>query len=87
MQVYGSRPENVNFHSRLIRQHYLASVTYIDGLISDILAGVEGDRTIVAVVGDHGWSLGERGEFAKFGNFEEKTRVPFVVYDPREAIQ
>ena len=62
-------------------------MTYIDGLIGDILAEVEGNRTIVALIGDHGWSLGERGEFAKFGNFEEKTRVPFVVYDPRVAIQ
>ena len=62
-------------------------MTYIDGLIGDILAEVEGNRTIVALIGDHGWSLGERGEFAKYGNFEEKTRVPFVVYDPRVAIQ
>ena len=62
-------------------------MTYIDGLIGDILAEMEGNRTIVALIGDHGWSLGERGEFAKYGNFEEKTRVPFVVYDPRVAIQ
>ena len=69
-------------HLRLIRQHYLAAVTYVDGLIGNILAEVEGDRTVVAVIGDHGWSLGERAEFSKMGNFEEKTRVPFIVFDP-----
>ncbi len=42
-----------------------------------------GDKTIVALVGDHGWSLGEHQEWAKFGNFEVDTRVPFIIHDPR----
>ena len=79
---FGPMPAN---YTRLIRQHYLAAVTYVDGLIGDVLAEVD-NRTVVAVVGDHGWSLGERGEFAKFGNFEEKTRVPFVVYHPANPV-
>ena len=44
-------------------------------------AGVE-DNTIVTFVGDHGWALGEHGEWAKYQVYEVATRVPTLVHVP-----
>ena len=49
--------------SRKIRQHYYAATTYVDSLIGKVLdalsqSGHE-DNTIVTLLSDHGWSLGE----------------------------
>ena len=40
-----------------------AAVTYIDDLVGEVLqsllrSGLE-DKTVVSIIGDHGWSLGE----------------------------
>ena len=40
------------------------------------------DSTAVIVHGDHGWHLGELGEFRKFTNFELATRVPLIIRAP-----
>jgi iduronate 2-sulfatase len=63
---FGLMPTN---YTRLIRQHYYSAVTYMDDLLGDILHEVDESNTVVVVLGDHGWSLGEHGEFAKFSNF------------------
>ncbi|XP_057574541.1 iduronate 2-sulfatase isoform X2 [Hippopotamus amphibius kiboko] len=38
--------------------------------------------TIVAFTSDHGWALGEHGEWAKYSNFDVTTRVPLMFYVP-----
>ena len=50
-------------------------MTYIDGLIGDVLAEVEGNRTIVALIGDHGWSLGQHAEWTKMSNYEARPGI------------
>lgn len=65
-----------------IRQGYYASVTYIDDLIGQILDGINMTNTIVVLTGDHGWSLGEHGEWAKYSNYEVAVRVPLLIYSP-----
>jgi len=37
---------------------------------------------VVTLHSDHGWSLGEHGEWQKFSNFEHGTRVPLIVRAP-----
>jgi iduronate 2-sulfatase len=69
--------------SAKIRQHYYASVTYIDDLLGGILSRVDFTNTIVVLTSDHGWSLGEHAEWSKYSNYEVSLRVPLIVYDPK----
>ncbi|XP_035914554.1 iduronate 2-sulfatase [Anopheles stephensi] len=65
-----------------IRQHYYAAVSYVDDLIGQLLKAVDQSRTIVALTSDHGWALGEHGEWAKYSNYDVAVRVPLVVSAP-----
>lgn len=40
------------------------------------------DNTLVILVADHGFHLGDRGRFSKFTLFDQVTRVPLVIHDP-----
>lgn len=75
---YGPLPD---FYARYIRQGYYAATTYTDALIGDLLSTVSTlfPDTLVAFIGDHGWSLGEHQEWSKYSNFEVATRVPFII--------
>jgi arylsulfatase A-like enzyme len=37
------------------------------------------DRTVVLLVSDHGWHLGEKGHWRKTSLWEESTHIPFIV--------
>lgn len=69
-----------------IRQHYFAAVSYIDTQVGRLLSTLDelglAGKTLVVFSSDHGWSLGEHGEWAKYSNFEVATRVPLVFYVP-----
>ncbi|XP_067655867.1 iduronate 2-sulfatase-like [Haliotis asinina] len=82
---------NVGFHFPndtvvKLRQAYYACVSWIDDEIGRILKTLEdeglADDTIVSFWGDHGWALGENGEWEKQTNFEIGTHVPFMVRVP-----
>ena len=70
----------------LIRQAYMACVSYVDAQIGRLLAGLERhgltDDTIVVLWADHGWHLGEHGTWSKMTNYEWATRVPLIVAGP-----
>ena len=65
---------------------YYASVSYTDALIGRILRALEENgfagNTIVALFGDHGWSLGEHGLWAKHSTFDVATRTPLIMKVP-----
>ncbi|XP_031631484.1 iduronate 2-sulfatase isoform X2 [Contarinia nasturtii] len=65
-----------------IRQAYYAAVTYVDDLLGDLLQSVDFSNTIILLTSDHGYSLGEHAEFAKYTNFEIGVRVPLIIYSP-----
>ena len=74
---------------RFLRRGYFASVTRTDrqfGRLLDALVDSWGlsESTIVAVHGDHGWHLGEQGEWTKKTNFELGTRVPLMIRAPNK---
>ena len=68
------------------RRSYFAAVSFLDaqvGVVLDELAALgRADDTIVAFIGDHGWQLGDLGEFGKKTNFERATRTPFIIRSP-----
>ncbi len=65
---------------------YHACVSYTDaqiGKVLDELKRLELDKnTIVVLWGDHGWKLGDYGQWCKHTNFEIDTRVPLIVRIP-----
>lgn len=77
---FGPIDENLR---RQLRQHYYASVTYIDDLIGNLLESVDFNKTVIVLTSDHGWSLGEHAEWAKYSNFDVALRVPLIIYNPK----
>lgn len=59
---YGPVPSE--FAAKL-RQHYYASVSYVDDLLGGILELVNFSNTIVILTSDHSWSMGEHSEWSK----------------------
>ena len=67
--------------ARLIKQGYYSATTYIDSLVGRIVEQVD-NKTMIVLLGDHGWSLGEHGEWCKMSNYEEVVHVPLLVSVP-----
>jgi iduronate 2-sulfatase len=66
---------------------YLASISYIDAQVGLILDELERlklkDKTIVVLLGDHGFQVGEHGMWAKkHTNYEISTRTPLIISVP-----
>ncbi|XP_020392014.2 iduronate 2-sulfatase [Rhincodon typus] len=80
---YGPIPDDFQV---LIRQSYFAAVSYMDSQVGRLLNTLDeqelANNTIVIFTSDHGWSLGEHGEWAKYSNFDVATRVPLMFYVP-----
>lgn len=77
-------PESVG---RRLLHGYLACISYIDaqvGLLLDELDRLRlRERTIVVLLGDNGYQLGEHGMWArKHTNFETSVRVPLIISAP-----
>ncbi|XP_070807887.1 iduronate 2-sulfatase [Pituophis catenifer annectens] len=85
---YGPIPKHFQ---RKIRQSYFASVSYVDTLVGKLLNALDetelSHNTVVVFTADHGWSLGEHGEWAKYSNFDVATRVPLMFYVPGVTTQ
>ena len=69
-----------------LRHGYYACVSYVDAQIGRLLMALEShglkDNTIVVILGDHGFSLGEAGHWCKKTNFELDTHVPLLIRTP-----
>ena len=67
-------------------QAYSASITFADAQLGRILDALEKSperkNTIVIVLSDHGWHLGEKQHWRKLTLWEESTRVPLIVSVP-----
>ncbi|MGI9259628.1 MAG: sulfatase [Gammaproteobacteria bacterium] len=68
---------------------YHAAVSYADALVGKVLDGVSDlgleEDTIVLLLGDHGWSLGEHTQWNKNSLFDIALRTPLIVRVPGRA--
>lgn len=71
---------------RELRRAYYSCISYTDaqiGRVIDELHAQELDNdTVIVLWADHGWQLGEHNEWGKNTNFEDATRVPFMIHVP-----
>lgn len=90
LKNYPDIPRDVDYlndaQSRNLIHGYRAAVSYTDAQVGKLLAGLDAlglrDETIVILWGDHGWYVGDFGDWCKHTNYEVATRVPMIVSAP-----
>ena len=86
-QIYVEIPVRRDNAWEDIRRGYLASINFTDDNVGRVLRALEqssyADNTIIILWSDHGFHLGEKRSFSKFSLWNEATRTPFIIYDPR----
>lgn len=74
---------------RNLKRGYYAATTFVDAQVGRVLAALDsagaGGNTIVVVLGDHGFHLGEEHDWGKHTDFEVGTRVPLIIRVPGKA--
>ena len=86
-QIYVEIPMRKDHAWEQLRRGYLACISFTDDNVGIVLDALENskyaDNTIIVLWSDHGFHLGEKRTFSKFSLWEEATRSPFIIYDPR----
>ncbi|MBY0372391.1 MAG: sulfatase [Bryobacteraceae bacterium] len=84
--AYFTRPANWGMTERQQReaiQAYYASIAFLDAQVGIVLDALErsgaAKRTTIVFWSDHGYALGERGQWMKQTLFEQATRVPLLI--------
>ena len=66
---------------------YYAATSYIDAQVGKLVAKLKekglDKNTIIVLWGDHGFHLGDHSMWTKHTNFEQSTRSPLIIKDPR----
>ena len=69
-------------HWRDLVRAYLAAVSFADAQVGRVMAALDTsayrDNTIVVLLSDHGWHLGEKRHWQKYTLWEEATRVHYT---------
>lgn len=72
-----------------LTQGYLACVSYADAQIGKLLDKIEEkeltENTIIVLLGDHGYHLGDFDDWCKNTQYELDTRVPLIIYHPDKS--
>jgi arylsulfatase A-like enzyme len=81
----GNQPFSDTQTRELIRAYY-AATSYMDAQLGRVLGELDKlglrDNTIIILWGDHGWHLGEQGQWCKHTNFENATRATLMISVP-----
>lgn len=72
--------------ARKLIHGYRAGVTYTDDMVGKVMATLRktglDKNTVVVLIGDHGWLLGDHGIWCKHSNFETAMNTPMIIYSP-----
>ena len=73
--------------AREVIRAYLASISWTDWNLGRVIGELDRlglrENTIIVLVADHGYQLGEKGKWSKAGSlFEMDTRVPLIISAP-----
>ena len=67
-------------------QAYLASVSFADAMVGRLLDALDesnrAKETVIVLFSDHGYHLGEKGQWRKYTLWEDATHVPLIVVAP-----
>lgn len=67
-------------------QAYLACIAFVDEQIGQVVDAINNsrfrDNTIIVLVSDHGWQMGEKDYLFKNSPWEESTRIPYILRTP-----
>ena len=66
---------------------YFGGITFLDAMLGRVLDTLDElnlwQNTLVVFTSDHGMHIGDKGMWEKYTLFEETTRVPLLIADPR----
>ena len=83
-----SYPDNLEYGLRKYLQAYMASVSFADEVIGQVLDALDNssfaDNTVVIFISDHGYDFGQKDYLFKNSLWETSTSIPFYVYCPGE---
>jgi arylsulfatase A-like enzyme len=93
LRTYTNIPDSngliTNEISRMLIHSYYACISYVDAQVGKVLNALDSlglaHNTVVILLGDNGWKLGEHGMWGKHTNFEHDTRVPLIIRAPGMA--
>ncbi|MEN8703379.1 MAG: sulfatase [Polaribacter sp.] len=68
---------------------YMANVSFADACVGHLLNGLKESEytknTIIVLMGDHGWHLGEKEHWSKNVLWERSAKTPLLIFDPRDG--
>jgi uncharacterized sulfatase len=89
LAAYSTQPPNFGLTGEEIKsclRAYYASTTFMDKQVGRVFAALKDlgleNNTVVVFWGDHGWCLGEHGQWQKNMLFEPSAKVPFIMAGP-----
>ncbi|KAL4229854.1 hypothetical protein ACF0H5_010246 [Mactra antiquata] len=72
-----------------LRRAYYSAITWMDSLVGEVIAELENlglsDNTVIVFASDHGYQLGEHGEWCKHTNFDIALHAPLMIRVPHRT--
>lgn len=72
------------------QMNYIAAIQYIDAQIGRVMEALNAhpeikENTVIVLLSDNGYSLGEKRHWTKWSLWEPDTRVPILIADPTKT--
>ncbi len=68
-------------------RNYLRMISGVDRVVARLREELQrsgaADHTVILVLADNGYYMGDRGFAGKWSHYEQSLRIPMVIYDPR----